>query len=230
LRKTSPDANLRDIAGALNSARDAEDTSTRIDRVSAYFLGRPYVQEPLGGGANQKEKLSADTRGFDCVTYVETVLALANASDSETFVRNLRRLRYANSRIDWRHRNHYMTSWAKKNQQTGFLLNVTRGAGSRARRRRLSVVSGIPARTVSLRYFPKRWLVNHMNLLQSGDIVMFASTRKNLDVFHLGFIVKKNGATVLRHASRTAGGTIDQDLLDFLRRHRMSGVIVLRPS
>jgi hypothetical protein len=33
----------------------------------------------------------------------------------------------------------------------------------------------------------------------------------------------------LRHASRTAGRVIDQQLADFLKAHRMSGIILLRP-
>ena len=33
----------------------------------------------------------------------------------------------------------------------------------------------------------------------------------------------------MRHASRSRGGVVEEDLSDFLKRHRMAGVIAVRP-
>ena len=41
--------------------------------------------------------------------------------------------------------------------------------------------------------------------LQSGDLIFFVSTRKNLDVFHAGIIVRDGKRVLMRHASRSQG-------------------------
>ena len=53
--------------------------------------------------------------GFDCVTYMETVLALAQSRSTDEFIVEMREMRYANARIVFRpDRNHYMIDWAGK--------------------------------------------------------------------------------------------------------------------
>jgi cell wall-associated NlpC family hydrolase len=66
--------------------------------------------------------------------------------------------------------------------------------------------------------------------LQSGDLIFFASTRRNLDVFHAGIIVRDGKSVLMRHASRSRGSVVEQELGEFLRANRMAGVIVVRPQ
>jgi cell wall-associated NlpC family hydrolase len=66
--------------------------------------------------------------------------------------------------------------------------------------------------------------------LQSGDLIFFASTRKNLDMFHAGIIVRDGKKVSMRHASRSQGGVVEQELSEFLKANRMAGVIVVRPQ
>jgi hypothetical protein len=63
-----------------------------------------------------------------------------------------------------------------------------------------------------------------------GDLIFFASTRKQHDVFHCGIIVRDGDRVLMRHASRSRGGVVEQDLEEFLKANRMAGVIVVRPS
>jgi hypothetical protein len=65
---------------------------------------------------------------------------------------------------------------------------------------------------------------------QSGDVICFVSTRKNLDVFHAGIIVRDGKNILLRHASRSRGLVVEQELSEFLKANRMAGVIVVRPQ
>ena len=60
---------------------------------------------------------------------------------------------------------------------------------------------------------------------QSGDLIFFASTRKNLDVFHAGIIVRDGKRVLMRHASRSEGLVVEQELGEFLKANRTSGVI-----
>jgi hypothetical protein len=56
------------------------------------------------------------------------------------------------------------------------------------------------------------------------------STRKNLDVFHAGIIVRDGKNILLRHASRSRRMVVEQELSEFLKANRMAGVIVVRPQ
>ena len=48
--------------------------------------------------------------------------------------------------------------------------------------------------------------------LQTGDLIFFVSTRKNLDVFHAGIIVRDGENILMRHASRSQDGVVEQEL------------------
>ena len=72
------------------------------------FLGLPY-SSTLIGSAQQPEVFVASLDRFDCVTYIETVVALARASNAAQFAEFLRHLRYDHGRVAWEKRNHYMT-------------------------------------------------------------------------------------------------------------------------
>jgi len=81
----------------------------RIDILSTLFLGYPYKSNPLIGSAAKPEVFTASLEGFDCVTYIETVLALARASTLDEFIDGLRRIRYEQGCVQCERRNHYMT-------------------------------------------------------------------------------------------------------------------------
>ena len=68
------------------------------------------------------------------------------------------------------------------------------------------------------------------DILQTADLIFFVSTRKHLDVFHAGIIVRDGGKVFMRHASRSQGLVVEQQLSGFLKTNRMAGVIVMRPQ
>jgi cell wall-associated NlpC family hydrolase len=77
---------------------------------------------------------------------------------------------------------------------------------------------------------PKRAMPRLAAYLQSGDLIFFASTRRYLDVFHAGIIVRDGQSVLMRHASRSQGFVVEQQLSEFLKANRMAGVIVVRPQ
>ncbi|HKP84754.1 MAG TPA: N-acetylmuramoyl-L-alanine amidase-like domain-containing protein [Blastocatellia bacterium] len=219
---------ISEVERLLDEARLAVEPGERIELFSARFLGRAYFANPLEGGPHSPEVFKVSLRGFDCVTYMETVLALALARTADGFVERVRELRYAGGEVDWYHRNHYMIDWASNNQKLGVIQDITSGPETVMRTRRLSLIKSLPERTVSFRCFPKRALGRIRSRIETGDAVLFASTRKTLDVFHTGFLIKTGDGISLRHATRTAGRVIEQSLASFLEAHRMSGFILLR--
>jgi len=213
----------------LERARDARHLSKRLDQVSAQFLGCLYREGSLGGGATLKEEFRIDLDVFDCVTLIEVVLALALADSVNDFIDKTRRIRYADGQIDWFHRNHYMIDWARNNELSGFLKNVTSGPLSIEKTCTLSLIEGLETRTAKFSYYPAEQMTAAADVMQDGDIILFVSTRRDLDVFHTGFVFERSGRIVLRHATRRAGQVVDQNLDEFVSQNQLSGIVLLRP-
>ncbi|HJQ69110.1 MAG TPA: N-acetylmuramoyl-L-alanine amidase-like domain-containing protein [Blastocatellia bacterium] len=203
--------------------------AARIDAVSARLLGSRYDTDPLGGGPDATEELTISLEGFDCVTYVETVLALAQSRGVEEFVEAVRHLRYERGIIDWRRRNHYMIDWAEENERRGVIKDITAGPDAVRKTRELAVVKGLPNKHASFDCIPKRRINRVANGLETGDVILFVSAKKNLDVFHMGLLVRRGEELLLRHATRSRGEVVEQKLSEFLKNNRMSGMILLRP-
>jgi hypothetical protein len=206
------------------------DLAKRIDAFSAQFIDCPYVTNSLVGSPHLPEQLVIKLDGFDCVTYMETVLALALSETEEQFKENLIRIRYKNDEVEWQKRNHYMVDWWRNNEELGLIQDLTRGSESVEKTRELNLIEGLPTRRVNFRVFPKKNIRHVEKRIKTGDFVCFGSTKKNLDVFHTGILIRRDDKILLRHASRTAGKVIDQDLQDFLQHNRMPGFVLLRPT
>lgn len=201
----------------------------RIDWISGYFLGRPYAENALDSLPGRAETLTASLDSFDCVTYMEVVLALSISKSVQGFLDALRRIRYKDGQVHWSSRNHYMLDWARNNEASGFISDITEASGAIERTRTLNVVKGLPARETSFKCIPKRRLAAAEKNIETGDFILFASTRKNLDVFHTGVLIKDNVEVLLRHATRSKWKVVEERLADFLDANRMSGIILLRP-
>ena len=214
----------------LSRARARSSVAARMELLSGLLLGRPYEANGLVGSARTPEVLTASLEAFDCVTYVETVLALARASRPAGFVEELRRIRYRGGRVEWAHRNHYMTGWIRANSRIGAVRVLPALARTTKKDRVLDAVPGLPPVRTRFSCVPKARVKGLASRLRSGDLVFFASTRPHLDVFHCGILVEGGGVWRLRHAARSRGGVVEQDLLEFLKGTRTSGVIVVRPA
>jgi hypothetical protein len=213
----------------LSKTRLHRSVSARVDVLSEILLGSPYEANGLVGSPDTPEVLTASLERFDCVTYVETVLALARASDPGGFAGELRRIRYDGGLVEWARRNHYMTDWVRRNARAGVVKPVSAGALATRKEKLLNVLPGLPDRRARFACVPKTKLSRFEPRLRNGDILLFASTKAGIDVFHCGLLVRKEGSWKLRHASRSAGRVVEGELAAFLRANRMAGVIAVRP-
>jgi len=229
-RLTRPiEFDIRGAERALHRLRRHKSFEARADSISRLFLGRAYLENPLGGGPDQREMFRCSFDEFDCVTYVEIVLALACSKTASRFSRTLRDLRYREGTVDWFGRNHFMTDWLRINAERGVLADITTGRESIAKTRTLSGVPGIGPEQKTFRCFPKRSFAKVSSRIQTGDVIMFVSTKKHLDVFHAGILIRRGKQILLRNAARSVGKVIEQDVHEFLRANRMSGFILARP-
>jgi hypothetical protein len=218
-----------EVKDLLDEAAGEPRLGSRVELVSARLLGRPYLINPLGGGPGLPEVLSVTLDGFDCVTYIETVLAVAMSRTEGEFTVVLRRMRYDGGRVDWFSRNHYMTDWVRNNEARGIVSDLTRGPEAVEKTRALRVVEGLPQKAVRFSCFPKRRLASVSRDIATGDLIFFVSARKWLDVFHTGLLVKSGDDILMRHATRARGEVVEQRLSEFMSDNRMSGFMLLRP-
>lgn len=207
--------------------------AARVESISRQFLGRPYVTNPLIGSVDTPETFIAGIDGirggFDCVTYVETVIARSYSHNAKDYGLFLRRIRYQSGRVDWKRRNHYMTNWIRNNARAGLVRQLDFGTASITKQRQLDMVPGLPPQKQRFSCVPKRGLGKIANDIQSGDLIFFASTRPHLDVYHCGIVIRDGERLLMRHASRSQGGVVEQELSNFLKANRMAGVILVRP-
>ena len=213
----------------LDDISSEADMGKRLEQISGRFLGRSYVDNPLGGGPGLSEVLRITLEAFDCVTYIEHVLALACSDTLNEFVSMVQRIRYAHGKIDWSHRNHYMTDWARNNEAEGLIVNLTADPATIEKTCTLDMIPGLPAKTAAFNYFPQESLLHLAELAESGDLVFFVSSRNDLDVFHAGLLIKREELMMLRHAARSAGAVIDQELSEFVGKNEPAGFVLLRP-
>ena len=119
------------LAGAAaHEPATREGMAARIGIISGALLGRPYLRDALGEGAGAA--IDADPLfrldGFDCVTYVETVLALARSSAPEQVQPQLLALRYYGGQPSFARRTHLPTlDWLPHAVERGVLADVSAG-------------------------------------------------------------------------------------------------------
>lgn len=102
--------------------------SMRIEKISDSFLNKPYLLHAQGEGMNGEFDQGPlyRTDMFDCTTFVEMVLALAQAKNLAEFKQYINQVRYAQGEVAFVKRNHFMSvDWNKNNQQQGFIRDIT---------------------------------------------------------------------------------------------------------
>jgi len=201
--------------------------SQRIDAISAALRGTRYQGYTLIGGPRRPEQFVLRDDAFDCVTYVETVLAAARAHDSSSFEDALREIRYRKGYVNWFERNHYFFEWCQHNvdNKTCRWIDL---AGAVDIAKTVDSQKGLSKRRFAMRVIPQAAMLTDADRLATGDIVGFISRRPDLDYFHCGFVVRDK-ALLLRHASESHGRVLDERMDRFLARYRVRYVTLLRP-
>src|SRR5687767_2938800 len=103
--------------------------------IGEWFVGSPYVPGSLEQPG--PERLVINLREFDCVTFVENMLAFARTvragrRDFASFKNEIQKFRYRAGKIDgYPSRLHYFSEWIADNEAKGILTNVTPDIGVR---------------------------------------------------------------------------------------------------
>lgn len=143
-------------AWAWGEGLDTLPIGKSMARLGLSFVGTRYTPGTLELAGN--EAVVVNFEEFDCVTFVENVLALARflrlakpgilESDVETralYTRILTQIRYRGGKVDgYASRLHYFTDWILDNERKGLVLEVTAALGGLEDRRPVEFMSAHP--------------------------------------------------------------------------------------
>src|SRR5579864_6369080 len=166
----------RRVGQLLSKTKSERSAGNRIEAFSRHFLGCPYTANPLVGSRTEPEVFVASFDGFDCVTYIETILALARASDVCEFEDWLRKIRYENGSVKWTRRKHYMSEWIRINSHGKKPLKIVapKDVPKAVKKRVLDDVPDLPRVPVRFECIPKPAIRKLAPYLQTGDFIFFA--------------------------------------------------------
>lgn len=217
------------ISRLIDKAHTLPAIGARIEFISKALLGTPYRGYTLIGGPRKPEKFVARDDAFDCVTYLEAVLAAAMVKSPDGYQPMLKQIRYRDGAVSWRERNHYFSQWCDNNVASQRCKPVA-VPGLATVDKTLNFMPALGARRVSLNAVSRTDLIDNKQLLVTGDIIAFLSQRPKLDYFHVGFVVvAPDGGLWLRHAAKSRRRVVDEPLIRFLVVNRVKAVTLLRP-
>ena len=225
--------------------------------VGMSFLGSPYRSNTLE--VPGKERLVVNLQMFDCVTFVESTLALSrcikrNNHTFDDFKRQLQFVRYRSGTIDgYPSRLHYFTDWVGDNQAKRVVKDVTRDIGGEPYRKAMNFMSthkslyrqlseGANAEKIKAAetkisareqyHIPKGRVAELQSNIRGGDIIALTTSIEGLDVSHAGLAIDSHGTVKYLHAPLTSGSVqlSEHSLADYLTAHeKQTGIIVARP-
>lgn len=242
----------------LQQVASLDDPNSRVEAIARQFISTPYVASTLES-ADGGEILTVNLDEMDCTTFVETVIALAISAGEQRlswrdFLYNLQRVRYRSGTVDgYVSRLHYVSDWIVDNVHRGNFAEVTNLSDlSTYEVKTIDFMTQnrdlYPALADSLSYarmrdvetgyrshrFPiiksSRVAKAAKTFLKPGDIVALTTSKRGLDVSHLGIVVFVDQQPHLLHASSSKKQILIDPLpLDrYLQRNRLAGIRVIR--
>lgn len=217
------------VVGVLNKVKALSSGENKTVFIAKQFLGVPYVASTLERG--KEEQLIVNLHELDCTTFVETVTALAIASEKKNpdfndFIAALQLVRYRDGKLDgYSSRLHYFSEWIQNNVDKGLIEDITSGKGTSSLALNLFFMSthadkyprlinnsrniekireterNLEGREIC--YFAKADLNNPQIVknIKNGDLIAIVTNIKGLDIAHVGITTYKNGELHLLHAS-----------------------------
>jgi hypothetical protein len=228
-----------------------------VQAIAEQLIGSTYKAGLLDESSS--EKLVLSLKKFDCVLFIETVLALSrNVAvqdySFQSFSNRVRELRYRNGNMNgYCSRLHYFSEWIRDNQRRGYVRVIAKHVGGVRLNKTINFMSkhwqSYPRLTASkvdyqciatmekkignigIEYIPTDRINQAYTKLQSGDIIAIATSIPELDVTHTGLVYRmQNGNLGLIHASPSGSVRISADLQNFVAQvDNAIGITVARP-
>ncbi|HEX7069172.1 MAG TPA: N-acetylmuramoyl-L-alanine amidase-like domain-containing protein [Rhodothermales bacterium] len=228
-----------------------------MQEIGLQFRAKPYLTGVLDAGG--EETLVCRLDGFDCVTFLESALALARTIRSgeyswDAYALTMRDQRYRGGEMEgYCSRLHYFSDWIADNERRGNVRDITRELGGVPLEKDLNFMSThresyprfatndslyqciiemeADLRDRELYYIPEDRIASVYDRLQAGDIIATATNIDGLDVTHTGLVYEHgDGRIGLLHASTSGGVKVSPDLQSYVQDNRSQiGIVVARP-
>ena len=228
-----------------------------IQQVGAQLLGAEYKAGLLD--RSTQETLFISLKQFDCLLFIETVLAIAhNIQQQEysyqAFTSKVEDQRYWNGKINgYCSRLHYFSDWIADNAKRGNVNNITRQLGGVRITKKLDFMTSHRSNYTNLAksdlnfkciarveenlsttfdYIPTKNIRKIYSQLKPGDIIGVATNIAGLDFTHTGFVYQQpNGNLGLIHASPAGQVVIAKDLQNYIGNvENAIGIVVSRAN
>ena len=230
----------------------------QMKELSSIFLGAEYIVD--ANGEEKEPDLDPLVRydAFDCLTFVEEVLALSLASSKEEVSEIRKELRYSGKEIDYANRNHFMISqWLPNAIEKGYLKDITHEIGEthfvskeitrqiwsrwRGRWKYPFALSQYPTGIYSFGVLSLDSAISNIESIPDGALIVVLRQNHSYNpimITHLGFVVRHSEKDVrIRHATKMSGGMVKDHYLswylDYIRyfdKWPVEGVLVLAPQ
>lgn len=240
------------------NAQLEQDSMGKIVQSIAHQLLNSEYKAGLLDQFNQ-ETLVVSLKQFDCLLFIENVLAIANNIATknysyQAYTKNLENQRYWNGEINgYCSRLHYFSDWIQDNQRRGNIKNITAELGSIKTTKKLNFMTThrnsykhIAKNDANFKciarveqslssdfdYIPTKNIRQVYSRLEPGDIVGVATNIPGLDFTHTGFVyLQSNGKVGLIHASPAGKVVIAQDLQNYIGNVKNAiGIVVTRAN
>ena len=229
----------------------------RMDHISRPMLGLPYLNDALGEGKAPDFDPPARYDAYDCLTFVEEVLALSVPADpiSAPMIRN--HVRYTDGVSSYENRRHFMLQqWVPENIASGILVDITAEFGEthliekvvtaqtwaswRKRKNFQLPDEALPVGQYSLQVLSLDAAVEIVDQIPVGAIIL--TVREDLSyvpilVSHVGFMVSSSDVPRMRHATKLGNDRIRDERLAWYLDHvrwydwwQVEGITILMPQ
>ena len=237
---------LQAWATALRSVgmdRRSTPVGPRAIKVGELAIGTPYEPYTLeayikaGGDPKSVEPLTLSLTRFDCVTLVESCLAVARAADDarkpswSSFSREVERMRYrGGKRGGYTSRLHYFSEWISDGERRGLVRDLARDLRGVNDTRPLRFMTEHRASYPALaddRVFAEiggmergldgspRWMIPTEDIprvegrIETGDVLAFATSIPGIDVTHAAFAYRGNDGVLRVLHAPLSGGAVE---------------------
>jgi hypothetical protein len=223
----------------IRKASLIEDPGRRIAFLSGHFLGLAYKESTLIGDSSTAEVLVVNLSAVDCFTFLDSIEAMRLSVSFGDCLVKLHQVRYRGSRVSYADRKHFFTDWSVHEPTS--VYDVTRKIGGERTKSILKTLNlkedgtpllhGLMSHQRNIQYIPTEHIDQTVfNRLKTGDYAGICSTLEELDVSHVGIIVREGKTVFFRHASSDIRyrKVIDQHLEEYITGK--PGLIILRPK
>lgn len=225
--------------------------------VGQSFLQTPYKAHTLEVPGS--ERLVVNLQELDCVTFVESTLAIArcitlNTMSYEEYKKQLQLIRYRGGVIDgYTSRLHYFSDWIDDNEKKGVVRNIAQELGGAAFERQINfmtthrdaykqlksakIFNTIVEQEEALNarkhfYLPKESVQQAREHIWDGDIIGIVTTTEGLDIAHTGMAIRYQGYLRFLHAPLSQGAVqiTKRTIADHLGQYESHiGIMIARP-